>query len=149
MVVCFSEFLTLLLWGAITFSFLIRLLWLLLCQMCKEEGFKIYLDTRNNEALPLDPVCLERLNVWSLIDLPYFFKQFVEYIFLLEIKIYFLIFEDIIEIFNIKICKMTLPLGPPFTCTHYFNLKPCNSQSGVFFIKSRLKLNTTILNAHK
>jgi len=36
-----------------------------------EEGFKFCLDTRNNGALPLDPACLERLNVRSLANLPY------------------------------------------------------------------------------
>jgi hypothetical protein len=46
--------------------------------MRQEEGFKIYMDTRNNKALPLDLACLERLSVWSLVDFPYFFEQFDE-----------------------------------------------------------------------
>jgi hypothetical protein len=29
------------------------------------------LNTRNNEALPLDPTCIEHLNVWLPIGLPY------------------------------------------------------------------------------
>jgi len=31
--------------------------------MRQEEGFKIYMDTRNNKALPLDLACLKRLSV--------------------------------------------------------------------------------------
>jgi hypothetical protein len=38
--------------------------------MRQEEGFKFYLDIRNNRALPLDQACPERLSVWSLAGLP-------------------------------------------------------------------------------
>jgi hypothetical protein len=34
-------------------------------------GFKFCLDIKNNRALPLDLVCLEYLNVYSLVSLPY------------------------------------------------------------------------------
>jgi hypothetical protein len=37
---------------------------------------------------------------------------------------------------NKEICKMILPLGPPFTPTPYFNLKFCYLQSENF-IESR------------
>jgi hypothetical protein len=38
--------------------------------MRQEEAFKFCLDTRNNEALPLDPACPERLSVRSPAVLP-------------------------------------------------------------------------------
>jgi len=39
-------------------------------QVCQEEEFKFYLDTRNNIALPLDPAYPECLSVRSLVGLP-------------------------------------------------------------------------------
>jgi hypothetical protein len=39
--------------------------------MRQEKGFKFYLDTKNNGALPLDPACLECLSVRSSADLSY------------------------------------------------------------------------------
>jgi hypothetical protein len=38
--------------------------------MCQEEGFKVFLDNKNNRALPLNLACLECLNVQSLVNLP-------------------------------------------------------------------------------
>jgi hypothetical protein len=38
--------------------------------MLQEKGFKFYLDTKNNRALPLDPAYPKRLSVWSLVGLP-------------------------------------------------------------------------------
>jgi hypothetical protein len=38
--------------------------------MHQQEGFKFHLDTKNNEALPLDLACPERLNVHSPAVLP-------------------------------------------------------------------------------
>jgi hypothetical protein len=65
-VVCSFEFLTPLLWGAITFTFLIRFSRFLMLQMRQEEGFNICLDTKNKRALPLDldfPKCLSELKL--------------------------------------------------------------------------------------
>jgi hypothetical protein len=67
----FFEFLTPLLWGAVTFSFLIFFQRLLVCHMHQKEGFKFCLDTKNNRTLPLDPACLEHLSVQSPASLPY------------------------------------------------------------------------------
>jgi hypothetical protein len=39
-------------------------------QMCQYKRFKFCLDTKNNQALSLDPAYPERLSVWSPIDLP-------------------------------------------------------------------------------
>jgi hypothetical protein len=65
-VVCSFQFLTPLLWGAITFSFLIYFWRFLMPQMRQEEGFNIYLDTEDKRALPLDldcPKCLSELKL--------------------------------------------------------------------------------------
>ncbi len=59
-----------LLWGAITFSFLIHFRQMLVCQMRQEEGLKFCLDTKNNGALPLDPACPKCLSAWSPAGLP-------------------------------------------------------------------------------
>jgi len=53
--------------GGIIFKILFHFL---LCQMCQLEGFKFYLEIKNNEALPLDLASLECLSVQSLTDLP-------------------------------------------------------------------------------
>jgi hypothetical protein len=60
-----------LLWGAVTFSFLIFFTRVLVYQMCQEEGFKFCLNTRNNRTHPLDPACPNHLSVWSPAGLPY------------------------------------------------------------------------------
>jgi hypothetical protein len=35
-------------------------------QMCQEEGFNIYLNTKNKKAFPLDLDCLKHLSVLKL-----------------------------------------------------------------------------------
>ncbi len=47
--VCCFEFLTPLLWGAITFSFIIYFWQFLVPEMCQKEEFNIYLDTKKKE----------------------------------------------------------------------------------------------------
>ncbi len=61
-------------------NFLISNLFLIIIAVSNASrgGFKIYMNTRYNKALPLDLACLEHLSVWSLIDFPYFFEQFDE-----------------------------------------------------------------------
>jgi hypothetical protein len=39
--------------------------------------FKLFLDIKNNKARPLDPTCLECLNVWSSVDLLYSYNSIV------------------------------------------------------------------------
>jgi hypothetical protein len=46
--------------------------------MCQEKRFKFCLDTRNNEALPLDPACPEHLSVRSPTGLHYGWLQIVQ-----------------------------------------------------------------------
>jgi hypothetical protein len=62
-VVCCFELLTLLLWGGITFSFLIHFWQFLIPQMQQEEKFSIYLDTINKKPFPLDVDYPKRLSV--------------------------------------------------------------------------------------
>jgi hypothetical protein len=64
--ICFFEFWPPLIWGAVTFSFVICFQWLLLCQMCQEEEFTFCLDTKNKRAFPLDSTCPEQLIIQSL-----------------------------------------------------------------------------------
>jgi hypothetical protein len=39
--------------------------------MCQDKGFKFFLDTKNNKALPLDLACPKCLSVQSPASLPY------------------------------------------------------------------------------
>jgi hypothetical protein len=45
-------------------------------EMPQEEVFKFCLETRNNDALPLDPACRESLRVHSLTILPPLMTKF-------------------------------------------------------------------------
>ncbi len=64
-VICFWSFWHHLLWGALTFSFLIHFSWFLVCQMLKEEEFKFLFGHQKQQSTPPDLACLERLNVRS------------------------------------------------------------------------------------